>query len=264
VTGLRINEYIKPGSVGEAYEILSSKPDSVVIGGGAYIRLSERHVGTAIDLCNAGLSYIKETEDCIEIGAMTTLREIEKSSILSKYFDGILVKAAENVVGVQLRNVVTIGGGICGKYGFSHLATALLALNAKVVFYKNGKMPLEEYLNKGHEKDILEKIVLAKNNMRAAFTTVKYTSIDFPILNAAVSKLDGKYRIAVGGRPGIATLAYDAMKFMNENGSEEGCAQMAGKIAGETLSFSSDVKASAEYRIELCPVLVKRAILEVK
>lgn len=261
---MRINEYLKPGSIGEAYELLKSKPDSVIIGGGAYLRLSERHVETAIDLCNAGLSYVNETEDTIEIGAMTTLREIEKSSILSKYFDGILVKAAENVVGVQLRNVVTIGGGVCGKYGFSHLITALLALDSHVVLYNGGEMTVEEFLNNRHEKDILEKIVIVKNNIRAAFTTLKYTSIDFPILNTAVSKLDGKYKIAVGARPGIAVLAYDAMKFMNENGQAEDSAQMAGKIAGETLSFSSDVKASAQYRIEICPVLVKRAILEVK
>lgn len=261
---MRIDEYLKPRSAGEAYEILSSRPDSVVIGGGAYIRLSDKHFQTAIDLVNAGLSYINEREDAIEIGAMTTLRDIEKSAVLSKYFDGILVKAAENVVGVQLRNVVTIGGGVCGRYGFSHLITALLALDADLYFAHNGLITVEEYLNSSHMEDILEKVVIKKCGMKAAFTTLKYTSIDFPILNAAVSKLDGKYRIAVGARPGVAAVSKAAMDFMNESDGSYKAAEEAGKIAARDLNFSSDLKASAQYRIEICPVLVKRAILEVK
>lgn len=66
-----------------------------------------------IDLTRiAELKGIRETADGLEIGALTTLTEIEKSAVISKKF-GLLADAAGKVASPQIRNVGTIGGNIC-------------------------------------------------------------------------------------------------------------------------------------------------------
>jgi 4-hydroxybenzoyl-CoA reductase subunit beta len=58
------------------------------------------------------LRGIRETEQGIEIGALTTLSEIEHSTILKKNYV-VLTEAAKTVASPILRNMGTIGGNIC-------------------------------------------------------------------------------------------------------------------------------------------------------
>ncbi|GAC1454974.1 MAG: xanthine dehydrogenase family protein subunit M [Gemmatimonadaceae bacterium] len=60
----------------------------------------------------AELKGIRETDQGIEIGALTTLTEIEHSPILQKQYP-VLTEAAKNVASPLLRNMGTIGGNIC-------------------------------------------------------------------------------------------------------------------------------------------------------
>lgn len=129
-----IKDYIRPKSLEEAYELLSSNKNSRILGGGAFLRLGSKCINTAIDLCDLDLNYIKETDEGIEIGAMTTFRDLEKSQILKEYFGNLLADALKGIVGVQFRNYVTVGASVYSKYGFSDLITALLALDCTLVF----------------------------------------------------------------------------------------------------------------------------------
>ena len=58
------------------------------------------------------LKGIRETEQGIEIGALTTLREIEHSPILTKNYP-VLTEAAKTVASPLIRHMGTIGGNIC-------------------------------------------------------------------------------------------------------------------------------------------------------
>ena len=58
------------------------------------------------------LKGIRETEQGIGIGALTTLREIEHSKVLREQYP-VLVEAARTVASPVLRNMGTIGGNIC-------------------------------------------------------------------------------------------------------------------------------------------------------
>ena len=55
---------------------------------------------------------IRETEHGVEIGALTTLREIEGSELLRRDYP-VLVEAAKTVASPLIRNMSTIGGNIC-------------------------------------------------------------------------------------------------------------------------------------------------------
>ena len=58
------------------------------------------------------LKGIREAEQGIEIGALTTLHQIERSSILAKNYP-VLTEAAKTVASPLIRHMATIGGNIC-------------------------------------------------------------------------------------------------------------------------------------------------------
>lgn len=58
------------------------------------------------------LRGIRETMDGLEIGAMTTLTEVETSSLIRERY-GLLADAARKVATPQIRNAGTLGGNVC-------------------------------------------------------------------------------------------------------------------------------------------------------
>ena len=98
---LTINEYRKVESLEEAYE-LNQKKNNKIIAGGVWMKIGDRRIATAIDLSGLGLDQITETDTEFVIGAMTTLREIEKHAGLAAYTDGAIRESVRHIVGVFL------------------------------------------------------------------------------------------------------------------------------------------------------------------
>ncbi|MCC5912432.1 MAG: FAD binding domain-containing protein [Clostridiaceae bacterium] len=258
-----IKNYRTPNTLEEAYKLLNEKKANTILGGCGFLRMSNKTIATAIDLSQLMLNYITEDADYIEIGGMTSFRDVEVSPLLNQYFDGILPKAVGEILGVQFRNVVTVGGTVYSRYGFSDFITALLALDTYVVLYKGGKMPLEEFLIKGSKKDILVKIVIGKKNKRATFHSIRNSQGDYSILNVAVSKKDNIFKIVVGARPARAMMAQEASKFLTEGEINEKAIEEACIMASKELTFGSNMRGSKAYREALCKALVKRGLMEV-
>ena len=86
-----------------------------------------------------------EDEDQFSIGAMATLRDIEMHEGLNAYAGGAIADAVKDIVGVQFRNMATVGGSIWGRFGFSDVLTIFLAMDAYVELYKGGIVPLEQF-----------------------------------------------------------------------------------------------------------------------
>ncbi|MDN5324505.1 MAG: hypothetical protein PWP02_215 [Thermosipho sp. (in: thermotogales)] len=259
---IQFNEYLKPKTIEEAYKLLITK-NAEIVGGGAFLRLSNRKVDVAIDLFDANLDFVKENDNYIEIGSMVVISAFEENPILINLYNGFLKNVSETILSFQMRNIITIGGTLYPKYGFSDLITALLVLPTEIYLYKSGKFTLEEFLKtKLAHKDILEKIVIKKENLKTSFQYIRNSEYDFSILNVAVSKGE-EVKIAVGARPGAALLAYKTMQFLNENGLNEETIIKASKMVSDEIPFSDDIKASKEYRKKVCEALVKRALLEV-
>ncbi|MFD3157252.1 FAD binding domain-containing protein [Haloimpatiens sp. FM7330] len=260
---ITIKNFAFPKSLEEAYRVLNEKRNNVILGGCAFLRMTSKRIETAIDLSKLDLSHINENDETIEIGSMTTFREIETNPILNKYFNGVLPKSVENIVGVQLRNIVTVGGTVHSKYGFSDFITALLSLNAEVTLYKQGTVHLKEYLEQDTKKDIVISISIPKTNRKAAFQMMRNSRSDYAILNVAVSNEDNDWNIVVGARPQRAKIAKEASKYISQSDKSIEEVEKAALMASEELDFGDNMRASKEYREEICKVLVKRAIMEV-
>jgi len=254
----------QPTSLDEAYQVLSAQRNNTVLGGCAFLRLGSRRIATAVDLSKLNLAYIQETEEEIEIGAMTTFREVETSPVLQNYFDGIVPKAVSHVIGVQFRNIVTVGASVFSKYGFSDLLPALLALDTDVQLCMGGRLPLAAFLKNPYKKDILTKVIIKKNSRKAAYQQLRNSHSDFPLLNVAASELNGSWRIVVGARPGRAKFARRAAEVLSSGGVTPENVNFAANVAAEELHFETNTRATAQYRKALCQALVRRAITEVE
>ena len=125
---IRIQNYVKAESLEEAYRLNQNKRNRI-IGGMLWLKLSSISVPTAIDLSALGLDRIEETEEEFSIGAMVTLRQLELHEGLNAYAQGAVAKAVHDIVGVQFRNMATVGGSIWGRFGFSDVLTVFLALD---------------------------------------------------------------------------------------------------------------------------------------
>lgn len=254
---------VQPETIQEAYEILNKSRANTVLGGCAFLRMGSKRIGTAIELSRLTLDYIKEDSDHIEIGAMTTLREIETNAVLREYFNGLLPQSVGSIIGVQFRNVVTAGATVYSKYGFSDFITGLMALDTEVELYDAGRMSLEKFFNMPYKKDILTRIFIKKNNGRASFKDFRNSASDYPILNVAVSNLDNQWKIVVGARPMRAMVARNASLQLSKEALTDAQIEAAANMAVEELVLGSNMRASKEYRKVLCRVLIKRAVKEV-
>lgn len=262
---MKVNSYQTVKSLEEAYNLLLENNQNTIVAGGAWMRLSSKVIETAIDLSGLGIDQIVETNDSFEIGSMATLRQIEKDGELMKHYNGVLGKALKTIMGVSIRNLATIGGSIIGKYSFSDVLTPLVVMNVELEFYKKGKISLEEFLiSKDRSKDILLKLIIRKEDGRGYFHKMQKTSLDFAVVNVAVSKQGDTFKIAVGARPSIVKFADEAMKFINSEKevTEEVILETAA-IAGAELKFGTNNKATEEYRRNISMVYIKRGLREV-
>lgn len=260
---LTIEHHIFPSDLDEAARILTENPASQVLGSCGYIRLGDRTITTAIDLSQLGLDTIVDTGDAIEIGAMASLRAIETHPLCCSLFSGVLPASVASIVGVQFRNCATIGGTVAGRLAFSDPLTALLALNARLRFQLAGEMTLEEYLPGKAMRDILTHILIPTTGQAAAFSSVRRSATDYAVLNTAVARSGEQWRIVVGARPGRAALVPEAAQYLQDNGLDEQSAAAVGELAASHLQFGDNPRASATYRRAVCPVLVRRNLLEI-
>lgn len=257
-----LRNVVQPATLAEAYSILTAKKSNAVLGGCAWLRMGSHVIHTGIDLSKLGLDYIHDYPDHIEIGAMATLRDVETNQALCEYFCGIVPKAVSNIIGVQFRNVATVGASVFSRYGFSDLLTALLVLDTEVELYHGGRKRLAEFMDMPRDKDILVKIIIPKTKRNAAYQALRNSASDFPILTVAVSRLGDKWNIAVGARPTKARPASEAAELLAGGAITAEVMEQAAKAAAQ-LPFGDNMRASAQYRKAICEVLVKRAIAEV-
>lgn len=259
-----ITNYVAAESLEEAYTLLGKNRSNKIMGGTLWMRMGSQNIHTAIDLQKLGLDQITENETYIEIGAMCTLRALETNPLIQNNFDGLLAQCVKDIVGVQFRNCATIGGSVYSRFGFSDVLTALLALDSYVELYHEGIISLEEFINKPFKKDILVKILIKKDSVKGVYQTERLSRTDFPVLAVAVAYGAEGYKISVGARPSKATLAHEAMDYLNTLESKvlsEEMAQVAAKKVVDELHFASNMRGTKAFREHLASVLVARCLM---
>ena len=255
---ITIQKYVRAQSLDEAYTLNQNKRNSIV-GGMMWMRLGKGNVNTAIDLCDLGLNTIEETDDSFVIGAMTSLRDIELHECLNNYTNGAIKNAVKDIVGVQFRNMATIGGSVWGRFGFSDVLTVLLAMDTCVQLYKGGIVSLEEFVKMKYDRDILVNIIIKKSKLNIVYSSMRNQKTDFPVLACAVSCVNGEYRASVGARPTKAMLVRDDKGLLAQGITNESAKAFAQYISQNTPT-ASNLRGSSAYRSHLAYVLTERCV----
>lgn len=256
---INFDKYKRPTSLEQAYDLIINN-DAVVAGGMQWMIMLNSYNNMLVDLSSLNLDHICITQNNYEIGAMFTLRQLETSSELNNCFNNIFKDAVCQIVGVQFRNLATIGGSVYGAYNFSDIIPVLLVLDANLDFYKSGIVSLSDFINlQIKQKDILTHIIVPKNkNLKCAFESLRFTKTDFSVLNVAISKYKNIIKLAVGAnssRTKLITFDTNEIDFSNN----EDLLNYVSNYCLENLDFGSDLRASEQYRRQICPVLIKRA-----
>jgi CO/xanthine dehydrogenase FAD-binding subunit len=249
-----IIEYQRPETLAEALDLLArTDPVSVPLGGGITLSQKKKPDFAVVDLQKLGLDRIEMEGQLLTIGATTTLQALMDYAGLPDSIAGPLRACISREASSNQRRVATIAGSLVCCDGRSALATALLALDARLVWAPGNELqalgdflPLREPF--GHERLMLG--VRITSNPRLMVETVSRTPMDRPIVCAAVAVWpSGRTRVALGGHGPAPILAMD--------GPEPGGAVVA---AQEAYRFSGDEWASAAYRMDIAGRLVQRML----
>jgi aerobic carbon-monoxide dehydrogenase medium subunit len=273
-------DYKRANTLDEALSLLSQTEDAKILAGGhslipaMKLRLSQP--ATLIDIGRIkDLSYIREENGQIQIGAMTTHYQIESSDVLRKICP-LLPECAGHIGDVQVRNKGTIGGSVAHADPAGDWPAAIIALNADlVVASKQGDRTIKaddffvDMLTTALEPgEILREIRIKKSNGRTgqAYVKMHHPASGFAVVGVAATLTlngDGACERASVGITGVSSKAYRAggveTALANKKLDEQTIAGAA-KHAADGVDLNGDVFASTDYRRHLAEVYARRAI----
>lgn len=249
--------YVEPRSVEEAVVALGTGPGpNRLLAGGTdlLVRLkrAQQGVGRVINLKRiAALRGIVEEDATTSIGALATLDEIARAGLIQARHP-LLVETVLLMASTQVRNLATVGGNLANGSPAADLAPPLLCLDAELRVAGPGgerSIPIRDFFRAPGKTalapdEILVRIVVPVRAGRGAF--LKFSprnAMDLAVVSVACFASDGVRRVALGAVAPTPFLVPD---------SPEEAARLARPI--------DDVRASAEYRRALVPVLVRRAL----
>ncbi len=270
--------YYRPESLGEAVELLSKhRSKARLIAGGTDLLVTKPPgVETLIDVGGLNLSYLKEEQGTIRIGAGTAVDLVEHSPLLTDWPYQVLAEAARSMATPTIRNMATIGGNVCNGSPAADLSLALTALDAsvKLVGPKGGRtLSLKDFhvgLNRTvlDEDELLAEVIIPRSAGGASFLKLRrhQTAVDIAVVNVAtrLKCVNGRCvdaRIVLGSVAEKQVCAEKAQQvLLDQTMDAEAIQKKAADQAAEEAKPISDIRASASYRKRMVAVLVRRSL----
>ena len=275
--------YLKASTIKEALDLLDKHRDDykIICGGQSLLILMRQGLVAPENLIDIKsveeLSYIKfSSKTGLRIGATTTHREIEKSSVIKKHFP-VLVNMEENLASIQTRSWGTIGGNLAHADPAGDPGPLLMALDARVSMANKKRirtLPLEEFFidffeTALDEGELLLEVQVPPVPPRTATAYEKFNIIknDQPIVSVAASlTLDEgglickDTRLVLGGAAPVPLRARAAEAVLKGKKINEGLLEQVGNRASEEADPVADIYASEGYRRHLVKALTKRMV----
>ncbi len=278
------NEYHLPVSVDEAVKLLARyEGQARVVAGGTDLILdlqqgNEHPVAALVDITRIiGFDEIREENGFITIGAGVTHNQIVESALLQQKATA-LVEASYVVGGPQVRNVATIGGNVAHALPAADGTTALNALDADVqiasfsgqrwapftsIFLGPGKSAIDS------TREVLTALRFKATGVHEASASsriMRPQGVALPIMNFSAKVRLSEDRIAEVALA-VAPVAPKPFRCKQTEAFLTGQPATADAIeAAVTVLLSecqprtSPHRATAEYRREVLPVLLRRTL----
>ena len=278
-------DYHSPKTIDEAIKLLDDLGEDakVLAGGHSLIPMMKWRLAEPAHLVDisrlSDLSYIKENENYLCIGAMTTETALETNQLISEKYN-ILKDTSEVIADPLVRNLATLGGNIAhGDPANDHPAT-MLALNAIVVVCGPNESKREINIDDFflgplwtalQENEILTEIRIPKpqNDTGGCYLKLERKVGDYAIAAVAVNlefdngqcKSAGIALTNVGPTPVRAKSAQNSL--IGTDVTDEAIFQ-ACELAAEASQPIGDHRGSEDYKRGVIKTLTGRAIRKAK
>jgi carbon-monoxide dehydrogenase medium subunit len=237
-------------------------------------RVSARHL-VSLNRIEA-LRGISETDAELRIGALTTVADLVRSSVVRESCAPIL-DAAKQMAARQIRNMATVGGNITAAVPCADLPPILTAMNATVTLWSvqgERDLPLEGFVTGPRETvrrddEVLTAIHVPRLPAGFGAAYARFAQRDgnaIAVAGVAASLLldrDGvvqETRVVLNAVAPIPKLVREAGDAVTGRPPEEDGFRHAATAARDAAEPISDVRGSAEFRRDLVEVLTRRAL----
>ena len=277
-------EYFEPKTISEAVSLLAKYGESAkVVAGGTDVIVDIKFKEEPPCLVNIkripALSYVREDKGFLRIGALTSIREIEMSSLVRQKLP-LLWEASHQFASLQIRNTATIGGNVCRASPSGEMLAPLLVLEANAVArFPRGekKLPFGElFLGPGKtllgSKGLLKEIEIALPPQESAGVYLKHAvrgAMDIAMVGVAVlvtpdagGKKAKDVRIGLGAVAPTPIRAKSAEKALRGKVVARALVEEAARRAAADAKPITDHRASAEYRRWIVEALTRKGLAQ--
>jgi len=274
-------DYHPATSVDEAIALLQQYGDEAKLLAGGHsllptMKLRLAQPGHIIDLGRiSGLSYIREEDGAIAVGAMTKYVTIERSDVLKRYF-ALLPEGTAEIGDQQVRNLGTIGGSIAHSDPAADMPGIVLALKADILAQgPNGVRTIKAddffmdlFQTALQPDEVITEIRFAKPpaHSGSAYTKLPNKASHYAVVGcAAVVSLDNdgtctSASVVITGASVKPTRASGVEAALVGKKLDEATIADAASHAADGLELVSDIHGSKDYRAQMATVMARRAI----
>ncbi len=274
-------EYSSPKTLSDAFTLLeTSGPDSKILAGGqSLIPVMKLRLGQPsrlIDINNIQeLSYLREADGYLRIGALTRMVDLESSDLIKKKYP-IISDTASHIADPTVRNMGTAGGNVSHADPANDLPGTMVALGAEFVaasskgtrVIKAKDFFVDTFTTDLKHEEILTEIRVP---MYAPGTGGAYLKLEKRVGDFAIAGVGVQISLDNDGtctRAGIGLTAVgpsvieavEAEKALVGKKLTEEATRAAASLASDASTPTSDLRGPADYKKEMIKVLTSRAL----
>jgi len=274
---LKSFEFYEPTTLAEASRLFAEEHAQLLAGGTDIIigmkALTETPQSVVSLQKIPGLDGITTDGDSINIGAMTTVREVELSGDVQQHHTA-LAEGASEIGSIQIRNLATIGGNIAHASPAADTVAGLLVADAQVdIASADGErsVPIDELFTGPGQTVLTPGEIITRFRLPSPASGSHYIKhkirevmdLAFIGVAAAINMDNGTITDARIGLAAVAPTpirATEAEDLLKGNAPTPELLEQAGEAAATGCSPISDLRCSAEHRREMVDVLTRRTL----
>ena len=274
-------EYHAPTSIIEASALLArlGEDAKILSGGQSLIPLMKLRLANPHHLVDIngipGLSFIREAEGFLRIGALTRESDLEESELIRTRYP-LIHDTSQVIADPVVRNLATIGGNLAHADPANDHPAAMLAAGAEIVAVGRGgerRLPIESFFTgpfatalKADEILTEIRVPVPAAKSAGAYLKVERKVGDFATAAVAVqitlAANDVCSRIGIG----LTNVGLTPIKAGKAEGALRGqrlddkAIKEAARLAADAAQPAADLRGPVEYKKDLVRVLTVRAL----
>lgn len=270
-------DYLRPADLADAVAMLAEHgAGAQILAGGtdvvAWLRDDAIHPEVLVDIKGiAGLDGIRAGDGTVHIGALVTFSDLLRSDVIAERIP-LLAEAAATVASVGIRNRATVVGNLCSAVPSCDAGPPLLVYEADLrVTGPDGEriVAMRDWftgprrISLGPAEIVTGLSVPDPGRHGACYAKLsRYRGEDLSQAGVAVVALpEHRYRVAFGAVGPVAFRAGKIERRLEGGPLDEEALREATELVDDVISPITDVRSSKEYRVHMCKVQLRRALL---